>query len=289
MSTAFDDFLENIGRYPLLTPTEEIELARLIQAWLPLRNRTKLSKSEQRTAMIGRRAYDKFFCANLRLVVFAAKRYMIKSKSMTIDDLVQEGCMGLARSIEKFDPERGYKFSTYAYWWIRQSIARGLEAYDRMIKLPVVGVQTLGKLRKFTLEFYRKNGRYPSKTECIEHCDVSVHLFNAYIAHMDGCSSLNAKCNSENHASELIDVVIDHDRSLEESIERSMMHEHLQRWMLSLSHEERDLLTKHYGLDNSSPMSLQDIGTGMYLSREAIRHKENVIINKLRIKARAYQ
>jgi len=289
MTTAFDDFLDNIGRYPLLTPTEEIELARLIQAWLPLRSRTKLSKSERRTAMIGRRAYDKFFCANLRLVVFAAKRYMIKSKSMTIDDLVQEGCMGLARSIEKFDPERGYKFSTYAYWWIRQAIARGLEAYDRMIKLPVVGVQTLGKLRKYTLEFYRDHGRYPTKSECIEHCDVSVHLFNAYIAHMDGCSSLNAKCTNENHASELLDVVIDDSRSLEDSIERSMLHEDLHRWMQSLSHDERDLLIKHYGLDDSPPKSLQDIGTGLFLSREAVRHKENVIIGKLRQKARMSQ
>lgn len=283
MADTFDEFLDNIGRYPLLTTAEEIELARQIQAWLPLRNQTKLTKAQQRICRVGRRAYDKFFCCNLRLVVYVAKRYTIKAKTMTIDDLVQEGCMGLARSIEKFDPERGYKFSTYAYWWIKQAMSRSMEAQDRVIRLPVNGVHTLAKLRKFSQEFHRQHGRYPSKAECMAHCDVSEHLFNAYVAHADGCTSLNAKITDENHANELLDVVIDHEHSLESDVEQRLLSEDLRRWMLRLDHEEKELLVRRYGLDTGIGLSLQDLGDSMHLSREAVRHKELTILRKLRM------
>lgn len=285
MADTFDKFLENIGRYPLLTTAEEIELARRIQAWLPLRNRKKLTQNQQHTVKLGQRAYDKFFCCNLKLVVFVAKRYMVKAKTMTIDDLIQEGCMGLARSIEKFDPERGYKFSTYAYWWIRQAMARSMEAQDRIIRLPVNGVHTLSKLRKFSQDFHREHGRYPSKAECLAHCDVSEHLFNAYVAHADGCASLNSKINDENHASELLDVVIDNERLIEAEVEQNLLIEDMRRWMLKLNTEERDLLTRRYGLETGQGLSLQDLGNSMHLSREAVRHKETQILRKLRMQS----
>ena len=285
MSSAFDDFLENIGRYPLLTATEEIELARLIQAWMPLRGKKSLTKSEQRVARIGRKAYDRFFCANLRLVVFAAKKHIVKVQHMSIDDLVQEGCMGLARSIEKFDPERGYKFSTYAYWWIRQAISRAIEAYDRMIKLPVAGVHTLAKLRVFSLDFYREHGRYPNKEECIEHCDVSAYLFNAYISHAKGTTSLNRRVNGTDQGSEVLDIVVDQNRSVQETIESRLLQEDLSKWLLTLSEDELDLLNMRYGLDGKPPKSLQDIGQTMFVSREAVRHREVATIKKLRMQA----
>lgn len=283
MTDTFSEFLDSIGRYPLLSTAEEIELARLVQAWLPLRNATNLTKAQQRTARLGRRAYDKFFCCNLRLVVFVAKRSLVKAKTMTIDDLVQEGCMGLARSIEKFDPERGYKFSTYAYWWIRQAVARSMEAQDRVIRLPVNGVHTLAKLRKFSLFFYKEHGRYPNKAECMTHCDVSEHLFNAYVAHADGCASLNAKITEENNSNELLDVVVDHEHSVGMDVEQTLLTEDLRRWMLSLSHDEKELLIRRYGLETGVGLSLQDLGDSMHLSREAVRHKELVILRKLRM------
>lgn len=285
MLNSFDNFLENVGKFPLLTATEEIELARQVQAWLPLRGRTKLTKAQARTARIGRRAYDKFFCANLRLVVFIAKRYIIKVKTMTIDDLIQEGCMGLARSIEKFDPERGYKFSTYSYWWIRQAMSRSIEAYDRLIRLPIAGIHTLAKLRTYSQAFYRDHGRYPTKDECMEHCDVSVHLFDAYIAHAEGCQSLNVKILEDNPGSELLDIVIDDERSVNDEVEYGLLTEDLRKWLLALSHEERDLLTRRFGLDSGTPMSLHNLGNSMHLSREAVRHKEVAILRKLRAKA----
>jgi len=285
MYSTFDNFLDSVGKFPLLTAAEEIELARQVQAWLPLRGRAKLTKAQARTARIGRRAYDKFFCANLRLVVFVAKRYMVKAKTMTIDDLIQEGCMGLARSIEKFDPERGYKFSTYSYWWIRQAMSRAIEAYDRLIRLPIAGIHTLAKLRTYSQAFYRDHGRFPTKTECMEHCDVSVHLFDAYLAHAEGCHSLNVKISDENPASELLDVVIDDERSLSYQAEQELLAEDLHEWIKTLSLEEQDLLNRRYGLDSGMPMSLHNLGNSMHLSREAVRHKEVAILRKLRAKA----
>ena len=156
----FSAYLKDIGKYPLLNKNQEILLARQVQAWV---NGVNLSPREQKR---GERAYHKLINCNLRLVVSIAKRYTNKCKRAELFDLVQEGNMGLAHGIKKFDPERGYALSTYVYWWIRQSITRYLSTYDRVIRLPSHAVELLGKLRGWTPVFENVHGRKPTIEEC---------------------------------------------------------------------------------------------------------------------------
>ena len=144
----FSQYIKDILRYPLLTKDQEILLARQVQAWVSNENPTP------KQVRLGQRAYHKLINCNLRLVVSIAKRYTPHARRTEIFDIVQEGNMGLAHGIKKFDPERGYALSTYAYWWIRQAITRYLSCHDRMIRLPSHAVEVLSKIRQWTPRFY---------------------------------------------------------------------------------------------------------------------------------------
>ena len=121
MAEGFQHFLNSAGKYPLLSDEQELMLGRQVQAWVEIRDLDNPTPEQKRICRIGKRAYDKFFKSNLKLVVSVAKKYARLCNFLTLDDLIQEGCLGLGRAVEKFDPTRGYKFSTYAYWWSRQS------------------------------------------------------------------------------------------------------------------------------------------------------------------------
>lgn len=278
----FDHFLDQIGRCPLLTPEEEIELGRQVQAWIAVRDLPRNSKRHQRICLQGRRAYDRMFLANLRLVVFGAKKFMTASRHMSIDDLVQEGCFGLARSIEKFDPERGYKFSTYAYWWIRQSIMRAMEMHDRMIRLPVTAVQMLIRLRKWAAAFHAEHKRMPTQEECIAEMQVSPHFYRAYMAHVGGCGSLDVNATSEHGSDPLITLLADDAPDLLIQIEESDLHERLQEAIAKLDPDERELLDVRFGLNDQPPLSRESYGVKFKVSRESIRLRELKVLDKLR-------
>ena len=166
-------YLSTIGRIPLLTPAEEIELGNQVQAMMHLTEDCLLSNEqkeftsrERRLIRIGRRAKERMMKANIRLVVSVAKKY--QGKGLELLDLVQEGSLGLERAVEKFDPTRGYKFSTYAFWWIRQSMTRAIACQSRTIRLPVHLSERLTTIRKVSLDLAHKLGAMPSRAEIAE-------------------------------------------------------------------------------------------------------------------------
>ena len=150
MSDTLRDYLNQIGKIPLLTAAEEIELGHSIQRMIAIGNKENYTKEEQRIRKIGIRAKNRMIQGNLRLVIGVASKYKHMANRVTLHDLVQEGNIGLIRAVELFDPERGYKFSTYAYWWIRQGIVRSLQVQDRIIKLPTGANDLLRKVRRYS-------------------------------------------------------------------------------------------------------------------------------------------
>ena len=172
-------YLSNIGRVPLLTPAEEIELGNQVQKMMILTEDGQLNEKtneftpqDKRTIKIGRRAKERMMKANLRLVVSVAKKY--QGKGLELLDLVQEGSLGLERAVEKFDPTRGYKFSTYAFWWIRQSMTRAIACQSRTIRLPVHLSERLATIRKISRELAHKLGAMPSRIEIAEAMEIDV-------------------------------------------------------------------------------------------------------------------
>ena len=159
---AIDHILTAAGRAPLLTAEEEILLGRRVQALMRLledKPDGPYTSAEQRTLRLGKRAKERMITANIRLVVHVAKKYIHRIQTLTLADLIQEGSIGLIRGVEKFDPERGYKFSTFGYWWVRQGISRAITQNDRVIRLPIAAVEALNKLRGFVPAFVQEHGR----------------------------------------------------------------------------------------------------------------------------------
>lgn len=171
-------YLQEIGRVPLLTHEQEISLGHEIQAMLALQ--PPLTPEEQEIWSRGQRARDRLISGNLRLVVTIAKKYM--HRGLDFLDLIQEGNFGLIRATERFDPEKGYKFSTYAYWWIRQGITRAIAEKSRAIRLPVHITEQLNRIKKVSREFSREHGRSPSLAELAEALDLSVAALQRLLA-----------------------------------------------------------------------------------------------------------
>jgi RNA polymerase sigma factor (sigma-70 family) len=279
---SLDYFLEQIGRHPLLTPEEEIQLGRQVQAWVELRDRSRLGTRQQAAVRAGKRAYDRMFLANMRLVVFAAKKFIRVSRTLTMDDLVQEGFFGLARSIEKFDPERGYKFSTYSYWWIRQSIMRALEIQDRIIRLPVTGVQMLTKLKKWIRQFELDHGRLPTEAECVDYCGARPDFLRAYLLHAPGCGSLDANATTESSSDPLVTLLPSDSQNTIDLVIEQDEHSRLQQALRTLEPEELALLETYYGLHDTPTKSRTQMGKEMHVTHETVRLRELNILNKLR-------
>ena len=179
------EYLQEIARYPLLSKDQEIMLSRVIQEWQTAEDPTPTQVKK------GLRARDKMIKSNLRLVVSIAKRYSNRAKRMAFLDLVQEGNIGLTIAVERFDPYRGYRFSTYSYWWIRQAISRGIQQQDRTIKLPANAQELLNKVRFWSMDYEREHGKRPSMQQCADAFDIRLERLRGYLAHDHDCDSLN--------------------------------------------------------------------------------------------------
>lgn len=204
-------YLQNAGRFALLTPAQEIELARQVQAMQSLIADSPdgpYDRLQQRIMRIGKRAKDKLILCNMRLVVQVAKKYLPRARSMGMEDLLQEGVLGLIRAAEKFDPARGFRFSTYSYWWIRQGITRGIAMYDRSIRLPGHASDILMHVRHFKERFNAEHGRYPTIVEIAAECEVSPDMMRTYLEHAQGTRSLQERCDGgRDESSFLIDMI----------------------------------------------------------------------------------
>jgi RNA polymerase primary sigma factor len=283
-------YLSSIGRVPLLTPAEEIELAHHVQTAkrlleLPPEQRTAQQK---RRIRMGQRARDRMMAANLRLVVSVAKKY--QNQGLELLDLVQEGAIGLERAVDKFDPAMGYKFSTYAYWWIRQGMTRAIDNSARTIRLPIHISEKLSKMRRVSRELSHQLGRQPNRLELSEALAMLPQELEELIAQSAPCASLDAHARGEEDRSTLGELIADPASNEHfDAMDRHLQKEHLGAWLSQLNEREQKILRLRFGLEGSEPLTLAEIGRQINVSRERVRQLEAKAILKLRLMSNLQQ
>jgi RNA polymerase sigma factor (sigma-70 family) len=287
-------YLNEIGKVALLTAADEVELAKRIEAGLyashlvTSRNDfTPARKRDLRAIVIdGERAKDHLLRANLRLVVSLAKRYT--GHGMPFLDLIQEGNLGLIRAVEKFDYTKGFKFSTYATWWIRQAISRAMADQSRTIRLPVHLVEQVNKLQRIRREMNQELGREANHAELAHELDITEERVRELIDLSRDLVSLDQTVGADDDAS-LGDFIADERTSsaAESVVESGLMRAQLQGVLDSLDAREAAVVRMRYGLDGGQPKTLDEIGRAFKLSRERIRQIERETMAKLRHPSRS--
>jgi RNA polymerase primary sigma factor len=293
-------YLQEIGRIRLLRPDEEIELARKIADLLHLEelaaqfesdNGREPDKKEwaalvemplirfRRRLMLGRRAKEKMVQSNLRLVVSIAKKYM--NRGLSFQDLIQEGSLGLIRAAEKFDHEKGYKFSTYATWWIRQAITRAIADQSRTIRLPVHLYETISRIKKTTKVLSQEFGRKPTEEEIAESMEMTIEKLRFIAKSAQLPISLETPIGKEED-SRLGDFIEADIENPEQDVAKNLLREDLEGVLATLSPRERDVLRLRYGLDDGRMKTLEEIGQIFDVTRERIRQIEAKALRKLR-------
>lgn len=283
-------YLTDIGQYPLLTKDDEVRLAQAIEVGNEAReefeaaNKSDLSvakKRELRKAMqAGADAQRTFVQSNLRLVVSIAKKY--QASGLPLLDLIQEGNLGLMHAVEKFDWRKGFKFSTYATWWIRQAITRGIANTGRTIRLPVHAGDTLARLQKARARLELKLGRPATLSELAAEVEMEESKVTEALRFAAEPLSLSEPLREDGDA-ELGDVV--EDRSAESPFEvaaTSLLPEEINRLLAPLDEREREILRLRFGLDRGEPRTLEEVGEYFNLTRERIRQIEARAMSKLR-------
>ncbi|HIK17126.1 MAG TPA: sigma-70 family RNA polymerase sigma factor [Leptolyngbyaceae cyanobacterium M33_DOE_097] len=257
-------FLREMARYPLLTQAQEIELAREIAKGG--------AQAEQ--------AKRKLVRSNLRLVVSIAKKYL--NRGVPFLDLIQEGAMGLMRAAEKFDYERGYKFSTYAYWWIRQGITRAIASQSRTVRLPVHMVEKLNQVRKARQMLSQQLGRKPTKAELAAALEIDEDKLDQVLDVSQGTLSLHAWVGREEDT-ELMQLIEDADNvPPNECLDHKLLCDRLNSVLDHLSERERDIIKLRFGLTDGQHYTLSEIGEIYQLSRERVRQIQAKAMRKLR-------
>ncbi|MBS4760797.1 MAG: sigma-70 family RNA polymerase sigma factor [Clostridium sp.] len=257
-------YLQQIGKIPLLTAEQELEVAKKI----------KEKNDEQ--------AKETLVNANLRLVVSIAKKYI--GRGLSFLDLIQEGNMGLMKAAEKFDYAKGYKFSTYATWWIQQSITRAIADKSRIIRLPVHMIETLSKIKKVTVDLTTETGKIPSKEEIAYRVGIPVSKLTSLIKAAQSTISIETPATAKDESSKLGDFIVDESTvSPDTKVSQENLFEDIQKMLNQLSPKERDVLIMRYGLnDDGNRKTLEEIGSRYGVSRERIRQIENRAISKLK-------
>ena len=287
-------YLNEIGKVALLTAADEVELAKRIEAGLyaahllAARNDFAAARKRELRAVVvdGERAKDHLLRANLRLVVSLAKRYT--GHGMPFLDLIQEGNLGLIRAVEKFDYTKGFKFSTYATWWIRQAISRAMADQSRTIRLPVHLVEQVNKLQRIRREMNQELGREANHAELAKELDITEERVRELIDLSRDLVSLDQTVGADDDAS-LGDFIADERASsaAETVVEGGLMRAHLQDVLDTLDAREAAVVRMRYGLDGGQPKTLDEIGRAFKLSRERIRQIERETMAKLRHPSRS--
>ena len=285
---SFGQYLEEIGRVELLTADQEVDLSRRIAAGRAAEDLLAADDSSdprrtahlKRIARDGHRAHDRMVETNLRLVVSVAKRY--RTRGITLADLVQEGNLGLLRAVDKFDPAKGYRFSTYATWWIRQTIGRGLTSQSRTIRIPSHLVELLGKARRAERSLVQELGRDPTDEEVAKAVGVDVDRLVELKRQAQNPSSLDAPVGEDAGAS-LGDLLEDEDADAPLDVaSAALLADDLREALDGLKEREQMILRWRFGLDGSPPRTLESIAGDLDLTRERVRQLEVRALAKLR-------
>lgn len=257
-------YLQQIGKIPLLSAEHEYELAKKI-----LEERDDFSK-------------NLLINANLRLVVSIAKKYI--GRGLSFLDLIQEGNLGLMKAAERFDYTKGYKFSTYATWWIQQSITRAIADKARIIRLPIHMIESLSKIRRATIDLTTELGHAPSKQDIAYRLGIPVSKLSSIIKSAQSTISMETPANSSEDSSKIADFIIDEDSIAPDNrVSQENLFDDIRKMLNQLSPKERDVLILRYGLDNNgNKKTLDEIGSQYGVSRERIRQIENRAIAKLK-------
>ncbi|MGB9994203.1 RNA polymerase sigma factor [Streptomyces pseudogriseolus] len=294
-SDLFRQYLREIGRIPLLTAAEEVELARRVEAGLFAEEKlrltpdldSRLAHDLDRLVVRGRMAKRRLIEANLRLVVSVAKRYV--GRGLTMLDLVQEGNLGLIRAVEKFDYARGFKFSTYATWWIRQAMSRALADQARTIRVPVHVVELINRVVRVQRRMLQERGYEPTPQEVAAHLELPPERVGEVLRLAQEPVSLHAPVGEEDDVA-LGDLIEDGDAaSPVESAAFLLLRQHLEAVLSTLGERERKVVQLRYGLVDGRPRTLEEIGRIFGVTRERIRQIESKTLNKLRDHAYADQ
>lgn len=295
-------YLKDIGKIPLLEHEEEILLGRQVQRMMELEGiRSELKeklgreiddrtlcdntsgdwKVIRRELRQGKKAKEQMVTANLRLVVSVAKKYT--KRNMELLDIIQEGTIGLIRGVEKFDPGRGYKFSTYAYWWIRQGITRAIAEKSRAIRLPIHVTENLNKLKKAQRELSQLNGSLPTVFELAEELSMTQEEVKDLMCKARQPISLEIKIG-ENHDTALVDMLEDEDQTPEINLEISCIKEDIRNEISQLPRLQAEVISMRYGIGEEilEPLSMTAIGQVLNMSRDRVRTLEHKALRTLR-------
>ncbi len=293
-------YLQEIGRVPLLTHEQEIILGKQVQQMmqlLELRDKIAAETGQppdkavwaeragmtvaalEETLRRGQRAKQRMIEANLRLVVSIAKKY--QKRNLELLDLIQEGTLGLERGVEKFDPTRGYKFSTYAYWWIRQAITRAIAQQARTIRLPIHITEKLNKIKKTQRELSQQLGRSATPSEIAQALELEPAQIREYLLMSRQPISMDLRIG-DNQDTELGELLEDRGLSPEDFTTREALRGDLERLMAELTPQQREVISLRFGLHDGKELSLSKVGKRLNLSRERVRQLEQQALEHLR-------